>query len=87
MIKMKYKFKYKRNFFWITKIVIGHALERKSDNTFDDNRMVLYFEDGSIEVISNWKYCSLKLGIDWVLAQKTALEKEINQPIKLNVGK
>jgi hypothetical protein len=83
---MKYKFKYKKNFFWISKEVIGHALERKSNGEFDDNRMVLYFENGSIEVICNWSKCSLILGQDWVIAQKTAMEKEIGQPIKLNVS-
>lgn len=84
---MKYNFQYKKSFFWISKKVIGHGLERRSDGSFDENRMVLYFEDGSIQVIPNWSKCHLKLGTDWVIAQKTAMEKEINQPIKLNVGK
>ena len=84
---MKYNFKYKKNFFWISKKVIGHGLERKNDGNLNEDRMVLYFEDGSIEVIANWSKYSLKLGIDWVLAQKTALEKETNQKIQLNIGK
>jgi hypothetical protein len=82
---MRYKFKYKRYFWWNTKEVIGHSLERDYDGKYNTNRMVLYFEGGGIEVISDWnKYC-LKLGNDWVLAQKNAMEKEIGQELKLNV--
>lgn len=82
---MKYKFNYKRKFFWRSVEVVGHSLERSQDGTYNSNRMVLYYENGGIEVLPNWSQCSLRLGVDWVLAQKEAMEKEAGGPVKLNV--
>ena len=82
---MRYKFKYKRYFWWSTKEVVGHSLEKNYDGTYNQDKMVIYFENGGLEVISDWGKCALKLGIDWVLAQKNAMEKETGQELKLNV--
>lgn len=82
---MKYKFNYKKTFFWHSVEVVGHALERNPDGTYNNNKMVLYYENGGIEVLSDWSKCSLRLGLDWVLAQKEAMEKEAGNPVKLNV--
>ena len=48
--------------------------------------MILFFEDGSIREIAEWKKCEIKLGIDWVLARKKAMEAETGVDVKLNVG-
>jgi hypothetical protein len=60
--------------------VIGHNFEKLQD------KVVLYFEDGSIREIAKWVECEIDLRTDWVLAQKDQMEREANQPIKLNVN-
>jgi hypothetical protein len=56
-------------------MVIGHRFES------DQDKMVLYFEDGSLREIKGWRSCELKLGVDWVLATKKLIEKEAGQEI------
>jgi hypothetical protein len=73
----KYIFKYKRRFFWRKIEVIGHKLEGET--------MVLYREDGGLLTIPRWHDCSLRLGVDWVLAVKDKMESESGTSIKLNV--
>ena len=46
--------------------------------------MILYFQDGSIERIPEWSKYHFKLGVDWKLALKQQMEKEINQEVKVN---
>lgn len=58
---------------------MGHAYDEKS------NKMVLYFENGGAREIKKWNGCELKLGQDWVLAQKKHLEAKTGQDIKLAV--
>lgn len=96
---MKYKFKYKKkgSFFWKSKEVIGHSIEYYDDTIFNSkkeiiqinkkpqNAMILYYEDGSIERISNWNNYDLRLEKDWVLVTKQSMEKEIGQDIRLNI--
>ncbi len=55
---------------------------------YDDrqDKMVLYFPDGSIREIKEWSKCEVRLGIDWVLFTKKRIEKAIGQPIELNIG-
>lgn len=59
---------------------IGHSLDKNQD------KMVVYFEDGGICEIAKWAECEVRLGTDWVLATKDQMEKEANQPVKLNVN-
>lgn len=96
-MKYKFKYKYKNSFFWKTKDVIGHSLEYYDEKIFNgrnelvqvnrhpQNVMVLYYEDGSIERISEWDKCDMKLGIDWKLAIQRQMEKEVGQDVKLNL--
>ena len=74
---MEYKFKYKKNWFWKTKKIVGHRLK--------DDRMDLFLKDGSIFSIGEWHRYGLFLGTDWLLVTKTNMEKESGQDIKLNV--
>jgi len=76
---MRYIFKYRKKWFWKKMNVIGHVYESTQD------KMVLYFENGGIQEISEWKKCEIKLGPDWVLAKKKMLESESGIDVKLNV--
>lgn len=84
---MNYKFKYKKDgsFFWKTVNVKGHSLEYDKNGNWTGS-IALYFSNGDIQVIPNWKNYHLKLGNDWLLACKTQAEKEANTNIKLNMG-
>lgn len=75
-----YTFKWKSGFFWRSKTVIGHHFEK------EQNKMVLYFPNGSLREIKNWSNCEAALGTDWVLAVKKSHESQIGQPITLAVG-
>jgi hypothetical protein len=59
---------------------IGHSLDKNQD------KMVVYMEDGGIREIAKWAECEVRLATDWVLATKDQMEKEANQPVKLNVN-
>lgn len=76
---MKYKFCWKSKFFWKTSLVTGHKYLP------EQNKMVLYLPNGSIREISSWTSCEARLGIDWVLATKSMMEREAGTSIKLNV--
>lgn len=78
---MKYKFKWRKKFFWTTCTVIGHRYDA------DHNKMIIYFENGGLREIADWKNCEVTLGQDWVLAQKKALEAEAGTSIPLKVAK
>jgi len=75
---MEYKFKYRRKWFWRSIKIAGHSYQENQD------KMVLYKKDGSIEEIHHWKDCSAKLGTDWVLFTKTQMEKQSGQQININ---
>lgn len=79
---MKYKFKFRKHdaWFWRSRTVVGHGLDK------DIDKMVLYFSDGSQEVIGQWSLHDCKLGTDWLLAAKDKTEKETNADIKLKIG-
>jgi hypothetical protein len=96
---MTYKFKYRRknSWFWKTYVVTGHMLEITYDKQINpktnevdvavqkpSGTMVIYFSDGSLRTIPDWNECELILGIDWKLATKKDMEKEVGQPIQLN---
>lgn len=68
-------FKWKRSFFWYERRAVGFNYQR------EDNRMQLYFEDGSIFEIPEWNKCHCELGTDfhqWLLHKK---ELEAGQKI------
>jgi hypothetical protein len=76
---MSYIFRWKRSWFWKKRLVSGHRWEEKQD------KMILYYPNGSLEEISEWSKCSVRSGVDWVLAIKKQMEKESNQAINLNI--
>ena len=75
-----YIFKYKKSsaFFWKKEKIIGHGYDEKQD------KMILYFQDGSLKEIASWKNHEVFLGIDWVLYTKNRLEAQTGQNIKLD---
>jgi hypothetical protein len=77
---MEYVFKFRRKFFWKSHKVIGHHYDQGQD------KMVLHYQDGSIQEVASWKSCEVKLGQDWCLAMKRQLEQQAGQPIQLAVG-
>ena len=76
---MNYNFSYRRNWFWKTIKAMGHGYDEKQ------NKMVIYLPDGSIQEIKEWSKCEVKLGTDWLLAQKKAMEDKIGQAIPTRV--
>ncbi len=78
---MTYKFKYRRFIFWRSFTLMGHHY----DNT--QNKMVVYFPDGSCQEIKRWNLHEVKLGTDWVVAVKKDMENKAGMAIPLNVGK
>lgn len=86
---------------WKTLVVKGHGPENYTDVTHETvggntasrvieatnkNKMILFFEDGSLRTISDWENCELKLGTDWVLFTKKNMEKESGQNINLDTN-
>ena len=77
---MTYLFKYRRRSpFFTSRKVTGHRYEEKQD------KMVIFYEDGSLEEIRKWRDCECALGTDWVLACKKTMEKDSGQTIPLEV--
>ena len=77
---MKYKFKYRKcgRLFWSSQEVIGHSF------VADQDKMVLYFNNGGLMEIAHWKDHEVKLGQDWVLAVKKNMESKIGQQLPLS---
>ena len=75
---MEYKFQYKIRWFWRSISVIGHSYDK------DQDKIILYKKDGSVEEIPKWTTCSVKLGVDWVLSVKKNMEKQSGQQISIN---
>lgn len=76
---MTYFFRYRRHLIWKSYQVAGHGYAAEQD------KMVLYFPDGSIQEICKWRECEAKLNADWVLAQKKNMEQKAGQSIQLGV--
>jgi hypothetical protein len=77
-----YSIKWKRlkKLFWSTeKNVIAHRLDK------DQDKLVMYFPDGGLKEVQDWRSCQIKLATDWVLYTKSNMEKEAGQAVKLNV--
>lgn len=68
-----YKFKWRRNFFWRSRLVSGHKYIE------DQDKMVLYLTDGGIEELKKWVDCECKLGADWVNMTKEQIKEETGQ--------
>ena len=79
---MQYTIKYKkpRSWFWKSETVRGHQFDELQ------NKLVLYYEDGSVREIAHWKDYEVKLGVEWVLAIKQSMEKETGTSIPVNIG-
>lgn len=65
-----YIFKYKRNLFWHKVVVTGHKYVEEQD------KMMLFYPDGSIREIKKWVDCECFLGTDWVLVTKETIKEE-----------
>lgn len=76
----QYKFQYRRFLFWKSITVIGHSY------VVDQDKMVLYFPNGSVKEICKWSKCELYLDVDWVNAVRKSQEAKTGQPITLAVG-
>ena len=75
---MKYNFSYKKGLLWKTvKSVKGHSMNESG------TRMDIFLDDGIVS-ISGWDNCDMKLGSDFILSQKDAMEKESGLDIKLS---
>ena len=78
---MHYYIRWKKKFIWHTDGPLkGHRLDKEL------NRMDMFFADGSLKSIPQWNKCTMKLGTDWVLFTKDAMEQEAGREIKLKVG-
>ncbi len=75
---MEYTLRIKRYFFWRKYKVVGHAYVESQD------KLDVFFKDGSVESIPSWSKHRLKLGQDWKLAVKEKMEKETGTNIKVN---
>lgn len=76
---MTYVFKYRRRFFFRSFVLMGHRWEP------DQNKMTLFFPDGSIQEVKEWNKCEMKLGTDWVAFTKKQMELKAGQAIPLTV--
>jgi hypothetical protein len=55
---------------------VGHSYSQ------EQNKMVVYFEDGSFREIKEWTKCEVWLGNDFVVGLKERQEQEAGIPIK-----
>ena len=69
----QYFFRWRRRLFWNKVKVVGHKLEVEQD------KMLLYFPDGSLQEIKKWSDCEIKLGVDWVLVTERQIKAEAGQ--------
>jgi len=76
MITFKFKCKRKRIGFWKTYVVSGFRR--------DDNRMCLFFEDGTTLELCEWSKYDCKLGTDYFDAVKKVMEQKAGQSIPTN---
>jgi hypothetical protein len=72
---MKYVFKYRRRWWWKSVEVAGHNYDVEQD------KMVLFFENGAVQEIAKWRECELMLGPDWALAKKKSIEEQAGQSV------
>ena len=72
-------YKYKASWFWKKQKVTGHSYNKEVD------KLILFKKDGSLEEVAEWSKHHVKLGTDFIAAQKKQMEKETGTDIKLNV--
>ncbi len=77
---MEYLFRWKRKIFWNYTKIVGHKYDENQD------KMILYYKNGSLREIKKWADCEVLLKTDWVLAVRSKMEQESGQTVKLNVG-
>ena len=73
-----FKFKKRRCFFWNSVKIIGHRYDKNQD------KMILYIKNGSVEEIAEWSKCSIRLGVDWVIAVKSNMENTSGHTVKIH---
>ena len=56
----------------------------ESEYDKDQDKMVLYSPNGGIREIKEWSKCEVRLGQDWVLATKSAMESKLGVAIPFN---
>lgn len=78
---MEYIFKWKSGLLTRSRVVVGHRYDQ------EQGKMVLYFANGAVEEIPNWKNCAIRLGIDWVIAEKKSMEQRSGSVIPLSTVK
>ncbi len=72
---MRFEFHCRKFLFWRSYLVIGFKYEK------DLNRMILYFEDGSILELCEWSKYDCKLGQDYFDCIKKDMEQKAGQSI------
>lgn len=77
----EYSITYKnlKSWFWKKQTVTGHSYQKEID------KLVLFKKDGSIEEIPEWSKHHVKLGVDFIAAQKKQMEKETGVDVKLSI--
>jgi len=78
MYSYKIKYKPRLRLFYRKITVVGHKYET------DQDKMICYFSDGGILEIPRWSDCHVKLGVDWMNAQKKYMEEKAGQTIPVN---
>jgi hypothetical protein len=76
---MEYFFKWRSRFITRKRKVMGHLYDSTQD------KMILYYANGSVEEVCNWRSCAIILGQDWCLAQKKNAEKASGVSIPIDV--
>ena len=76
---MLYKLKYKRKDQWFWR-----SIKNVKGHKFDENtgRLDVFITNGLISLV-DWNKCDVKLGNDFILAQKESMEEEASAAIKL----
>lgn len=65
---------------WHAASVAGHRHDVEQD------KMILYYADGSLREIARWKECECRLGTDWVIVVQKNMAAQAGQPIQLEVA-
>jgi len=73
------KFRRAGQWFWRKETIIGSNLDKEL------NRMDLFYANGTIYSITKWSEYDLKLGTDWVIAEKQAMDLKAAQSVQTNI--
>jgi hypothetical protein len=72
-------YKYRSSWFWTKQVVTGHSYQKDSD------KLVVFKKNGEIFEIPEWSKHYVKLGTDFIAAQKKTIEKETGIDPKISV--